>query len=165
MSGRVHSIRVHKTVVFIDLHQSEFRVQIRALKKDYNNGSFQDDVLNLAKGDLVGILDGYPSKTKAGELSIVPKKIQMLAPCMKILPDTNLEDVSFKYRWRHVDLMLNPQARSVFFARAKVIRSIRKFLDDRDFLEVETPILDTGVYDFFISIFFVKMFSNLNHNL
>ena len=151
MSGRVHSIRVHKTVVFIDLHQSEFRVQIRALKKDYNNGSFQDDVLNLAKGDLVGILDGYPSKTKAGELSIVPKKIQMLAPCMKILPDTNLEDVSFKYRWRHVDLMLNPHARSVFMARAKVLRSIRRFLDDREFLEVETPILDTGVY------FLVKM--------
>jgi len=144
MTGRVHSIRAHKSVVFIDLHQSEFRVQIKALEKDYN-GSFQDDVLKLAQGDVVGILDGYPSKTKAGELSIVPNKIQMLAPCMKILPDTNFEDVSFKYRWRHVDLMLNPQVRSVFVARTKIIRSIQKFLDDRDFLEVETPILDTGV--------------------
>ena len=145
MTGRVHSIRAHKSVVFIDLHQSEFRVQIKALEKDYN-GSFQDDVLKLAQGDVVGILDGYPSKTKAGELSIVPNKIQMLAPCMKILPDTNFEDVSFKYRWRHVDLMLNPQVRSVFVARTKIIRSIQKFLDDRDFLEVETPILDTGMY-------------------
>ena len=50
----------------------------------------------------LGILDGYPAKTKAGELSIVPKEIQILAPCMKLLPTTGLADQSFKYRHRHV---------------------------------------------------------------
>ena len=75
-----------------------------------------------------GILDGHPSKTKAGELSIVPKQIQILAPCMKILPTSGLEAQSFKYRHRHVDLMLNPQVRSVFYTRSKIVNSIRQFL-------------------------------------
>ena len=144
MCGRIHSIReMGKNLLFIDLHQSEFRVQVKAIKNNYED-NFHEDVLKLARGDVIGITDGHPSKTKAGELSIVPKKIHLLSPCLKTLPTTNITEMSYKYRRRHVDLMLNPQSRAIYYARAKVIRSIRKFLEERDFLEVETPILDTG---------------------
>ena len=81
-----------------------------------------------------GIIDGHPAKTKAGELSIVPKEIQILAPCMKILPTTGLVDQSFKYRHRHVDLMLNPQVRSIFYTRSKIVNSIRQYLNSELFL-------------------------------
>lgn len=144
MAGRIHSIReMGKNLVFLDLHQSEFRVQVKAHRNHYE-GDFKETVSKLMNGDIIGILDGHPSKTKAGELSIVPKQIQILAPCMKILPTSGLEVQSFKYRHRHVDLMLNPQVRSVFYTRSKIVNSIRQFLTGKDFIEVETPSLDIG---------------------
>ena len=90
---------------------------------------------------ITGILDGHPAKTKAGELSIVPKEIQILAPCMKILPTTGLVDQSFKYRHRHVDLMLNPQVRSIFYTRSKIVSSIRQYLNS-EFLNYSSVILE-----------------------
>ena len=69
---------------------------------------------------------------KAGELSIVPSRIHVLSPCLKVLSDSNLTEMSFKYRRRHVDLMLNPHVRAVFYTRSKVIQSIRKFLDGKE---------------------------------
>jgi len=144
MAGRIHSIReMGKNLVFLDLHSSEFRVQVKAHKNNYK-GDFSDAVSKLANGDVIGIIDGHPAKTKAGELSIVPKEIQILAPCMKILPTTGLVDQSFKYRHRHVDLMLNPQVRSIFYTRSKIVNSIRQYLNSKEFIEVETPSLDIG---------------------
>ena len=90
---------------------------------------------------ITGILDGHPAKTKAGELSIVPKEIQILAPCMKILPTTGLVDQSFKYRHRHVDLMLNPQVRSIFYTRSKIVNSIRQYLNS-EFLNHSSAMLE-----------------------
>lgn len=144
VSGRIHSIReVGKNLLFIDLHQNEFRLQIKADKRAYR-GDFHPDLSKLQRGDVIGVIDGYPSKTKAGELSIVPKKIKLLAPCLKILPTRGLEEPNFKYRHRHVDLMINPQVRAMFYTRSKIIKYIRKYLDDKDFVEVETPILGAG---------------------
>ena len=90
---------------------------------------------------ITGIIDGHPAKTKAGELSIVPKEIQILAPCMKILPTTGLVDQSFKYRHRHVDLMLNPQVRSIFYTKSKIVNSIRQYLNS-EFLNHSSVILE-----------------------
>ncbi len=144
--GRIYSIReAGKNLRFIDLHQSDFRLQIKADRKHYDSDrDFHEDVSRLRRGDVVAICDGFPAKTKAGELSIVPKKIEVLAPCFKLLPTTVLGDRSFRQRHRHVDLMLNPQVRSVFQTRSRIIRAIRSYLDNKDFLEVETPILGTG---------------------
>ncbi len=76
--GRVHSIReVGKKLLFLDLHQSDFRVQIK-LQKEYYDGDFDIDANKIARGDIIGIIDGFPAKTKAGELSIVPSKVEIL---------------------------------------------------------------------------------------
>ena len=145
IAGRVHSIRnMGKNLVFFDLHQADFRVQIKAHKNFYQSENFLEEISKIGRGDIIGIFDGHPSKTKAGELSIVPKKIEILSPCMKLLPASNLTENSFKYRHRQLDLMLNPQTRAMFQARSKIIKSIRNFLEEKNFVEVETPILDIG---------------------
>ena len=61
-----------------------------------------------------------------------------------MIPTTGLEEASFKYRYRHVDLLVNPQARSIFYVRSKIIHSLRNFLVNKEFVEVETPCLDFG---------------------
>ena len=146
VAGRVHSIReMGKNLLFLDLHQNEYRVQIKVSKAAYGDKEqFLDDMSKVSRGDVVGVSNGYPTKTKAGELSIVPEKVHILSPCYKLLPTSVLTEPSFKYRHRHVDLMMSPRTRSIFYTRSKIIRSVRKFLDDRDFVEVDTPILDSG---------------------
>lgn len=93
-------------------------------------------------GDIVG-LKGFVFKTKKGELSVHCQEFKVLCKTLEPLPEKfhGLTDVELKYRYRHMDLIMNPETRKVFVARSKIIREIRKFLDDRDFLEVETPIL------------------------
>ena len=98
MTGRVHSIRqMGKNLVFLDLHQSDFRVQIKA-HKDFYDGDFHGDLQNIHRGDIIACVDGFPSKTKAGELSLVPKKIHLLSPILKTLPTTSISEASFKNR-------------------------------------------------------------------
>jgi len=104
---------------------------------------------NLFKrGDIIGVV-GYPGRTKPrgrpeGELSVFAKDVVLLTPCLRQLPGvhygfTNLEQ---RFRHRYLDLIMNDSTREVFIMRSKIIRYIRRFLDDRDFLEVETPIMN-----------------------
>lgn len=144
MTGRVHSIRqVGKNLVFIDLHQSDFRVQIKAHKESYES-DFHADLAKIQRGDVIACVNGFPNKTKAGELSLVPKKIHILSPTLKTLATSALSESSFRNRHRHVDLMLNPQVRSMFHSRSKIVQAIRDYLHQKEFIEVETPILDIG---------------------
>lgn len=93
-------------------------------------------------GDIVGI-EGFVFKTKRGELSIHCRKFSVLCKTLEPLPEKyhGVTDIEIKYRHRHLDLIMDPQSRAVFEMRSKIIREVRKFLDDRGFLEVETPIL------------------------
>jgi len=93
-------------------------------------------------GDIVG-LSGFIFRTQKGELSIHCEKFQVLAKTLEPLPEKyhGLTDTELKYRYRHLDLIMNPDTRKVFIARTKIIKYIRNFLDNRGFLEVETPIL------------------------
>eukprot|EP01089_Gocevia_fonbrunei_P005514 TRINITY_DN1597_c0_g1_i1.p1 TRINITY_DN1597_c0_g1~~TRINITY_DN1597_c0_g1_i1.p1 ORF type:complete len:588 (+),score=174.26 TRINITY_DN1597_c0_g1_i1:91-1854(+) len=96
----------------------------------------------LRRGDIVGV-KGHPSRSKTGELSIIPKDIVLLSPCFHMLPKLDtLKDQEVRYRKRYLDLIVNTDIRKTFFIRAKIINSIRKFLDARGFLEVETPMMN-----------------------
>jgi lysyl-tRNA synthetase, class II len=91
-------------------------------------------------GDWVGIT-GLVFKTKVGELSIKAKDFQLLTKSLRPLPDKfhGLKDVEQRYRQRYVDLIMNPEVRDTFITRSKIIRSMRRYLDDHGYLEVETP--------------------------
>lgn len=93
-------------------------------------------------GDLIGVR-GYPFRTRKGELSLHLTDFQILCKSLEPLPEKyhGLTDVELKYRQRHLDLIMNPETRKVFEARSKVIWAFRKFLNDKGFLEVETPVL------------------------
>lgn len=93
-------------------------------------------------GDWVGV-SGFVFKTQKGELSVHAQSFSVLCKTLEPLPEKyhGLTDVEVKYRHRHLDLIMNPQTRRVFEVRSQVIKEIRRFLDDRGFLEVETPVL------------------------
>lgn len=96
----------------------------------------------LDLGDIIGVV-GYPFRTKKGELSIHCQKMVMLCKTLEPLPEKyhGIVDVEIKYRYRHLDLVMDPESRKVFEMRSKIIREVRNFLDSRGFLEVETPVL------------------------
>ena len=100
----------------------------------------------LERGDFIGAA-GPAFFTKTGELTILAESFEVLTKAMRPLPEKwhGLQDVELRYRQRYVDLIVNPEVREVFRKRSAIIRSIRRFLDDRGFLEVETPILQNLV--------------------
>jgi lysyl-tRNA synthetase, class II len=86
----------------------------------------------------------HAGKSKKGELSIFPKETVLLAPCLHMLPTarSGLKDMEVRYRQRYLDLIINDDVRTTFLIRSQVINHIRRFLELRDFLEVETPMLN-----------------------
>lgn len=101
---------------------------------------------NIYRGDIIGV-KGYISKTRKGELSIIPSNIVILAPCLHMLPHLHfgVVDKELRYRYRYLDLMLNKEVRDVFKTRHLIISKIRNYLIDRNFIEVETPVLASQV--------------------
>ncbi|TFJ82149.1 hypothetical protein NSK_006478 [Nannochloropsis salina CCMP1776] len=97
----------------------------------------------LRRGDIVGVT-GHPGKSKKGELSVFAKELTLLSPCLQLLPKgyTGLKNQEVRYRQRYLDLILNSETRRVFQVRARIINFIRRFLDERAFLEVETPMMN-----------------------
>lgn len=95
-------------------------------------------------GDLIGVT-GKPFKTKTGEISIHVESITLLAKCLKPLPEKfhGLTDMDLRYRQRYLDMIVNPEVRNTFVKRSQIISAIRSFMDERGFLEVETPVLHT----------------------
>ena len=102
---------------------------------------------NVRRGDIVGIT-GTAGRTKLGELSIVPKGagsgMIVLAPCLHMMPKEHfgVKDQETRYRQRYLDLLFNDATRRTFANRAKIINCIRRYLDTRGFLEVETPMMN-----------------------
>lgn len=96
----------------------------------------------LRRGDVIGVR-GFPTRSKTGELSIVPKEIKLLSPCLHMLPkDGTLTSQETRYRQRYLDLIVNDANKKTFVARSRVINGIRRFLDNMNFLEVETPMMN-----------------------
>lgn len=153
IAGRIVSFRNHgNKLFFCHLNENEHQIQVLANLQFYQNKPiFQLLIETLHRGDYIGVV-GYPARSMRGELSIIPTEIIILAPCLQMLPDATslnddmlLKDVDIRYRRREFDLMLNKNIRNVFRSRNTIIQTIRTFLLDRDFIEVETPIMSLDV--------------------
>ncbi|WFA07712.1 lysine--tRNA ligase [Tissierella sp. Yu-01] len=141
VAGRIMSRRGHGKVSFIDIQDSEGRIQIFA-KLDSLGEEAYKDLSFLDLGDIIGIR-GEVFITKAGEISVRASEISLLSKSLQILPEKwhGLKDTDIRYRQRYVDLIVNPEVKDTFILRSKIIKAVREYLDDRGFLEVETPIL------------------------
>lgn len=146
VAGRIYSKRASgQKLLFYDLRSESHKIQIMANANHYKGDVDTFIKINegIKRGDIVGVV-GHPSKTKKGELSIVPTELQLLAPCLHMLPALHygVKDQELRYRQRFLDLMINEPNRETFVTRAKIIKYIRKYFDDQNFLEVETPMMN-----------------------
>jgi len=136
------SKRGHGKASFVDILDTKGKIQIYIKIDEVGEEKYQEFKEYYDIGDIIGV-KGEVFKTHKGEISIKAKEIEMLTKCLRPLPEKwhGLKDVDTRYRKRYLDLIVNPQVRDTFIKRSLIIRSIRKFLDDRGFLEVETPVL------------------------
>ena len=141
LAGRLAARRGHGGAAFLDLVDRSGRLQVHARKDVLGDESFES-LTSLDLGDLVGV-DGTAFKSRRGELSLRATEWTLLAKSLRAPPDKfhGLEDVETRYRHRDLDLIANEKVRELFILRSKVVRAIRRWLDERGFLEVETPIL------------------------
>jgi lysyl-tRNA synthetase class 2 len=139
--GRVTAVRRHGKVTFLDLWDGKAKLQLFVRAGELQPpGEVVLDHLDL--GDVVGA-GGTLMRTRLGELSLQVTELTVLAKALRPLPEKwhGLTDVEARYRQRYLDLLANPESRQVFELRSKLVRGIRRFLDDRGFLEVETPMM------------------------
>ncbi len=141
VAGRVKTCRRMGKAGFIHLQQNGRTLQIYIKKDAVPEAAYKlYEILDI--GDIIGVT-GYLFRTRTGELSVHVEDLVFLSKIMLPLPEKwhGLEDVETRYRQRYVDLIANPEVRNAFVTRAKIVRSLRRQLDERGFLEVETPIM------------------------
>ena len=141
VAGRLMSIRVQGKAGFAHLQQGGQRLQIYVRLDNVGEKAFQLYKL-LDLGDYIGV-KGYLFRTRTNELTVHVEEITFLVKDLLPLPEKwhGLQDVETRYRRRYVDLTMNPEVREVFLKRAKVVQSMRRFLDTNGFIEVETPMM------------------------
>lgn len=155
VAGRVYELReAGKKLAFLQIRSDGAHLQLQ-FQLDHFGGGKKDDEKeearrvaaynrlrsDLRRGDIVGAT-GSPGRSRTGELSVFPVELVILSPCLHMLPKhSGLTNVETRFRMRHLDLILNPKPREVFETRCRIIKFVRKFLDDRKFLEVETPMM------------------------
>ncbi|PYS10707.1 MAG: lysine--tRNA ligase, partial [Acidobacteria bacterium] len=141
VAGRILTNRPFGKAGFVTLSDGEGQLQIYAKKDRLPERDFQLYKL-FDIGDFVGV-EGTLFRTKTGELTVLAGELTFLAKCFLPLPEKwhGLRDIEIRYRQRYVDLVVNREVRDVFVKRGVIIRELRRFLDDREYLEVETPIL------------------------
>jgi len=141
VAGRIMAIRGHGKVAFMDLQDQTGRVQIYVREDEVGEQAYAVFKL-LDIGDIIGV-KGQVFKTRRGEVSVNAEDIKVLTKALRPLPEKwhGLKDVDLRYRRRYVDLIVNERVRETFILRSKMVSSMRRFLDERGFLEVETPIL------------------------
>jgi lysyl-tRNA synthetase class 2 len=147
LAGRVQTIRKSgHNLIFYDIVGEDGKLQIYA-NAQYHAGekNFADTHEHVKRGDIVG-LTGIPGRTTGkkeseGELSLQSTDLIQLSYCLHMLPsqETGLKDQETRYRQRYLDLICNPNVKSIFQTRNKIINYVRKYLNDRNFMEVETP--------------------------
>lgn len=143
VAGRILGKRSFGKIGFIVLQDDSSKIQIFNRQDTLGEEKYQE-LKNLDTGD-IATFSGEVIKTQTGEISVLTKEFQLLTKSLQILPEKfhGLKDVDLRYRQRYVDLIVNPEVKDVFRKRTKILSAIREFLDNRDFLEVETPILNT----------------------
>uniref|UniRef100_H2Z669 Lysine--tRNA ligase n=1 Tax=Ciona savignyi TaxID=51511 RepID=H2Z669_CIOSA len=168
IAGRIHAKReAGPKLIFYDVRGDGVKLQVMANSKMYSSEeAYQEMNDRTRRGDIIGVV-GHPAKTKKGELSIVPTSIEILSPCLHMLPHLHfglkdkvelsllvaltlyffvtpiyIHQQETRYRQRYLDLIINEQTRYKFITRAKIIAYVRSFLDQMGFLEVETPMMN-----------------------
>jgi lysyl-tRNA synthetase, class II len=141
VAGRMIARRGHGGAAFIDVVDRSGKLQLQA-KVDVLGGESFELLTSLDVGDLIGV-DGTAFKSRRGELTLLVSEWKLLAKSLREVPKEyyGVKDIETRYRHREVDLLANEDSRELFILRSKVVRAIRRWLDDRGFLEVETPIL------------------------
>ncbi|MYH30769.1 MAG: lysine--tRNA ligase [Acidobacteria bacterium] len=141
-AGRIVAIRSFGKANFLVLSDGKSRLQAYVRKDSVSHARHFDLLKLLDVGDLIGV-KGRIFRTRTDELTVLARELVFLAKCFEPLPEKwhGLTDVETRYRQRYLDLIVNPASRQVFEIRSRVIRAIREFLDRRDYLEVETPMM------------------------
>jgi lysyl-tRNA synthetase, class II len=141
VAGRLSARRGHGGAAFLDVVDRSGRIQVHARQDVLGEESFER-LTSLDLGDLIGV-DGTTFKTRRGELSLKASAWELLAKSLRSPPEKfhGLEDVETRHRHRELDLMANEETRELFVLRARVVTAMRRWLDEREFLEVETPVL------------------------
>lgn len=145
LAGRVTNIRKQgKNLVFIDLKQEGETLQVMCNSNNHKgNRTFEELYSTIRRGDIIGVV-GLPGKTNTEELSIAPGELKLLSPCLHMLPDahTGFKDRESRYRKRYLDLIMNNRVRETFITRSKVVGFVRRYLNNLNFIEVETPMMN-----------------------
>ena len=143
LAGRLMAKRGHGKASFAELMDMSGRMQIY-FKYDVLGEEKYSQFRLLDIGDIIGI-EGRVFKTQRGEITVIVLDFELLSKSLRPLPEKfhGLKDVELRYRQRYLDLIVNPEVLDTFVKRTNIIRAIRRYLDERDFLEVETPVLST----------------------
>ena len=143
LAGRILAKRTFGKINFLVLQDESNKIQIFNRENILGEEKYEE-TKEFDLGDIASV-KGEVIKTQTGEISVLTKEFSLLTKSLQILPEKfhGLKDVDLRYRQRYVDLIMNPEVKNVFKKRTKILSSIREFLDNRDFLEVETPILNT----------------------
>lgn len=143
IAGRLMSKRVQGKASFVDIQDQDGRIQCY-VRKDRIGEEDYDLFVTYDIGDIVGI-KGEVFKTKKEEISVKANEVQLLSKSLQTLPEKfhGLKDQDLRYRQRYVDLIVNPEVKKAFLIRNKATKAIKEYLDNRGYLEVDTPILNT----------------------
>ena len=141
IAGRMMSKRVMGKASFCDVQDLGGHIQVYVSRDSLGEEPYAD-FKKYDVGDIVGV-SGVVFMTKTGEISLHAEKMTLLAKSLQILPEKfhGLTNTDLRYRQRYVDLIMNPEAKDTFIKRSKIVSTIRKFLDAKGFMEVETPML------------------------
>ena len=141
VAGRMMFKRVMGKASFCNVQDLQGSIQIYVARDNVGEESYKD-FKKYDIGDILGVR-GEVFKTKTGEISIHASEVTLLSKSLQVLPEKyhGLTNTDLRYRQRYVDLIMNPESKETFLKRSKIIREIRNFLDDRGFIEVETPML------------------------
>jgi lysyl-tRNA synthetase class 2 len=144
IAGRIMSKRGFGKTVFSDLQDATGKIQL-FLNVEHVEG-FAEKMPWVDVGDIVGV-EGQVFWTKTGELSLLVKKLDLLTKSLRPLPEKfhGLSDVETRYRQRYVDMVVNQEVRETFKKRSQIVRGLRRFLDERNFIEVETPMMHSVI--------------------
>ncbi|MCX7667434.1 MAG: lysine--tRNA ligase [Atribacterota bacterium] len=143
IAGRVMALRKHGKAIFADLQDRTGRIQVYVKKDILGEDRFA--IFKMVDvGDWIGV-EGTVFYTHSGELTVLGEKFAFLSKCLNALPEKwhGLKEVEVRYRKRYLDLIMNPEVRSIFLLRSRLLSELRRFLDRRGFLEVETPMMQT----------------------
>jgi lysyl-tRNA synthetase, class II len=143
-AGRIVAMRTMGKILFAHIYDFSGKVQICVRKTEETPEIFEEFVANASIGDFVGV-EGEMFITKTGELTLRVGSWKLLNKCLRTLPEKyhGIEDIETRYRQRYLDIIMNQESRNVFKKRFEIVKTLRRYLEDSGYLEVETPILQT----------------------